>query len=341
MARRKKDELRQVPAALRERVRPPVGIVLGSPHEVAHLVDSLALPQVVCFQMDLYPAGRIRESLGEKVRVETGADLWDLPAECQTLIYLPALGGERELKIDMIEQAFHGLQPGGSLVVWSPYKDDSFFPAQLKKVFGKTHAYMSDSGSVLVCHRNGDRPRRRHEVTFQNKVGEGESCRFLSRPGTFSYGRFDSGARALMETAQIAPGQRVLDLGCGCGTNGIFAWQRCGPDGHVTFVDSNLRALALTEHNARANDVAHFDVVATPRVEGLPAASFDVILANPPYFAQSAIARLFVERGKELLSPEGKFYLVTKQPNETATLMAETFGNLEAFECRGYVILSA
>src|SRR5205085_10090469 len=144
---------------------------------------------IVCYQMDLYPAGRIKEMFGDRVRVETGADLWDLPAEFQTLIYLPAFGGERELKIDMIEHAFHVLQPGGSLIVWSPYEDDSFFPAQLKKIFGKPHTYTSDSGSVLVCHRNGDRPRRRHEVTFQNKLGDDAACRFLSRPGTFSYGR--------------------------------------------------------------------------------------------------------------------------------------------------------
>ncbi len=338
---RRRAELRNVPAALREKARPPVGVVLGSPAEVSHLVDALDAAEMVAFQMDLYPAGRIREALGDRARVETGADLWDLPTPLPTLVYLPAKGGERELKIDMIEQAYHILRPQGALVVWSPYEDDSFFPPQLKKVFGKVHAYPADEGTVFVCHRGADRPRRRHEVTFQARVGDGAPCRFLSRPGTFSYGRFDNGARALMETATIEPGNRVLDLGCGCGTNGVFAWQRCGPDGHVTFVDSNLRALALTEHNARTNGVGHFDTVATPSVEGLAAGSYDVVLANPPYFAQSAIARLFVERGADLLKEGGRFYLVTKQPSETATQMAEVFGELKAYERRGYVILSA
>jgi 16S rRNA (guanine1207-N2)-methyltransferase len=341
MSRRKKDELREVPQTLLEKVRAPAGIILGTPVEIAHLVEALALPSVTSYQMDLYPAGRLRQELGERVQVETAADLWDLPAAVQTLIYLPALGGERELKIDMVEQAFHLLRQHGVLIVWSPYEDESFFPGQLKKIFGRVHSYVSASGTVLTCHREGDRPRRRHEVTFQVKIGEGPSCRFLSRPGVFSYGRFDNGARALMEVAEIGEGQRVLDLGCGCGTNGVFAWQRTGPDGHITFVDSNLRALALAEHNARANGVTHFETVATPRVEGLPDASFDVILANPPYFAQSSIARLFVERGRELLKPEGRFYLVTRQPNETAEIMSQVFGGLEAAECRGYVILSA
>jgi len=341
MTRRKRDDFREVPALLREKVKPPVGVLLGSPAEVAHLVESLDLTDVICYQMDLYPAGRIQEALGERVKVETLADLWDLTTPLQTLVYLPAQGGERELKIDMVEQAFHVLKSHGVLAVWSPYQEEELFPNLMKKVFGRAHSYPTDSGTLLTSHRDGDRPRRRHQVEYQAKVGGGPWCRFLTRPGTFSYGRFDNGARALLEVAEIDEGNRVLDLGCGCGTNGVFAWQRCGPGGHVTFVDSNLRALVLAEHNAKANGVTSFDVVATPRVEGLPDSSYDVILANPPYFAQSSIARLFIERGRDLLRPEGRFYLVTRQPNEAAQMIADVFGNVEAFECRGYVILSA
>ena len=85
---------------------------------------------------------------------------------------------------------------------------------------------------------------------------DGPSCRFISRPGVFTYGRFDDGARAMVETAVLKPGDRVLDLGCGCGVAGVFASQQTGPEGHIAFVDSNIRAVALTELNARANGVA-------------------------------------------------------------------------------------
>src|SRR4029079_11861068 len=123
------------------------------------------------------------------------------------------------------------------------------------------------AASVLWCARDGDRPRRRHEVTFQVKIGDGPSCRFVSRPGTFSYGRFDNGARALCEVMQVEPGDRVLDLGCGVGTNGVFAAQRAGEHGHIAFVDSNARAVALSELNAKNNGVPHFEVFATSTVE--------------------------------------------------------------------------
>ncbi|MGH7174562.1 MAG: methyltransferase, partial [Gemmataceae bacterium] len=131
-----------------------------------------------------------------------------------------------------------------------------------------------------------------------------------------------------------------LDIGCGCGTNGVFAAQRSGAEGHITFVDSNVRAVALADLNARANGVSAYQTTASSRVEGLEAGCFDVVLANPPYYANTAIARLFIARSRELLKPEGRFYLVTKQVEEIADLMMETFEHVEATMHRGYTILS-
>src|SRR5262249_26116399 len=133
----------------------------------------------------------------------------------------------------------------------------------------------------------------------------------------------------------------VLDVGCGCGTNGIFAAKLAGPEGFVAFVDSNVRATQLAELNARANGVTSFRVVASNKVDGLKEGSFDVALANPPYFAAGGVARLFIERSRELLKPAGRFYLVTKQVNEVAAMVDETFGNVEAVMHRGYTILCA
>jgi len=345
MSRKRKEEplsRRGVPELVRDKARPPLAIVLGSPAEVVHCLGALGDVEATCYQMDLHQAERLQAELAEQqapAKVVTAADLWDLPADFQTVLYLPPRGGERELKIDMIEQAFHVLRPHGTLVVWSPYDTDPFFPSLLKKIFGRLHAPHQDGEAVLWCQREGDRPRRRHQVAFQARIGGGPSCRFVSRPGVFSYGRFDNGARALAETMTVRPGDRVLDVGCGCGTNGVFAAQHAGADGHITFVDSNVRAVALADLNARANGVAAFATVASSRIEGLAEGSFDVVLANPPYYANSSIARLFIERSAALLKPDGRFYLVTKQVNEIANLMMETFAHVEAMMHRGYTIL--
>jgi 16S rRNA (guanine1207-N2)-methyltransferase len=365
---------------IRSKIRPPLAIALGSPREVAALLVDLAINEASCYQMDLYQADRLNAELGQgkiAAHVVVSPDLWDLTPDFQTILYPTPLGGERSLKIDLVEQAFHVLRPRGMLIVLSPYERDQLFPGLLKKVFGAVHATSAGNGTVFWCPREADRSRRRHEVTFQARVGDGPSLRFLSRPGVFSYGRFDAGARALVETMQIDIGDRILDLGCGCGTNGIVAGRFSGPNGHVTLVDSNLRAVVLARHNARANGLVNFQVIgsslASPALgasldetrtrsaseESLPSEEgsspnysrkdsvlssegpFDVVLANPPYYAQGTIAQLFIARALPLLRPGGRFYLVTKQPDQIGPLMAAAFGRTDVIERRGYIVLSA
>jgi 16S rRNA (guanine1207-N2)-methyltransferase len=337
-----------LPDILPDKLRPPLALILGTTEKWLPLIE-LVQPEpeeFTAYQMDLFPAGQLRDALAQNkldAHVVTAPDLWDLPAEFQTVLYAPPSRGERELRIDMVEQAFHILRPHGSLIVLTPFEKDPFFPALLKKVFGKVHAPAAGENAVLWSPRDGDRPRRRHEMTYQIRGREGRPLRLLSRPGTFSYGRFDNGARALVECALVNDGDQILDLGCGGGGTGILAADLAGPGCHVTFVDSNKRALALAEHNARANGLMHFTTLANCRVEGdaLKANAFDVVLANPPYFAFSAIARLFVQRSSQLLRPGGRFYLVTKQPTEVAPMVVEQFGQADVVMRRGYSILAA
>jgi 16S rRNA (guanine1207-N2)-methyltransferase len=323
------------------KLRPPFGTILGSPGDVAELAHRLPPGETICYQMDLYQADRLVAALHLRNRVatvETLPDLWDLPGGVQTLIYPVAYGGERELKLDMIEQAWHALKPHGSLIVLSPYDHDDFFPRALKKVFGRVHAPMEGENAVFWCQRDGDRPRRRHEMNYHVRVDDETSYSFDSRPGVFGYGFFDEGARALTEAMELQAGQRVLDLGCGVGTLGILAARQLGPTGFIAFADSNVRAVALAEQNARTIGVPAWEARATHTITEWPDASFDVVLANPPYYAQGAIIRLFIERARALLRPGGVLFLVTKQVDLTWPVVQEQFGEPELFECRGYVI---
>ena len=69
-----------------------------------------------------------------------------------------------------------------------------------------------------------------------------------------------------------------------------------------------------------------------------PDASFDVVLANPPYYAHGSIIHLFIERSKALLKPGGFLYLVTKQVDAAWAIVREHFPEPELYENRGYVI---
>ena len=326
------------------KLRPPFGVILGSPSEVAELVQSLPDGETTCYQMDLFQAARLMEIFahrGRSAAIETRADLWDLAPTIQTLIYPVPYGGERALKLDMIEQAFHVLNPHGTLIVLSPYDQDEFFPPSLKKVFGRMHAPMEGANKVFWCQRDGERSRRRHEITYHVRVDEQTSYCFVSRPGVFGYGFCDEGARALTEVMELHQGQRVLDVGCGVGTNGILAARWVGLAGFIAFADSNVRAIALAELNATAIGLTSFQTRATHTLTEWPDASFDVVLANPPYYAHGSILRLFIERSKALLRRDGVLYLVTKQVDATWPTLQEHFPEPELYENRGYVVFRA
>ena len=327
------------------RIAPPVCIAVGPPWPVANLVKAIDRPDTVCFQTDLHQAARVRECLAEveaAAEVVTGPDLWDLEARFETVLFPAAAQADRELKMDVIEQAYHILKPGGRLISLSEYEKDNQFARWQKKVFGKCgETPASEDGMAFWSTRTDDQKRRRHEVTYHARLADGQPMEFVSRPGTFSYGHFDNGSRAMIEVAEVHDGDAILDLGCGNGTVGCLMSTKAGPTGSVTFIDSSLRALALAELNAKANGVPNAHFLAATRLEGLTPRSFDVILANPPYYAKSEITRLFVEGARDLLGRGGRYYIVTKMPTAVVPMIFETFGDCSVIENRGYSVVMA
>jgi 16S rRNA (guanine1207-N2)-methyltransferase len=332
-------------ATVADRVTPPVCVALGPPRPAALLVEALNGVETVCYQMDLHQQEKLRYLLGERkidAHVAASADLWDLPTRFNTVLFPAAAHAERDLKLDMIEQAYHVLAPGGRLITLSEYERDSQIAKWHKKAFGKcSETPASKLGMAFWSTRGDDQPRRRHEVNFHAKLGDGPSMNFVSRPGVFSFGRLDNGSRALVEVAEIRSGNHVLVLGSGVGAVGGLASTKAGPTGKITFVDSNLRAVALSELNAKANGLQKYQVVAAAALEGLGAGEFDVILANPPYYGDSVVARLFVEGSRVLLRKGGRFYIVTKMPTAVVPLVFAEFGDCVVLENRGYSIVTA
>lgn len=332
-------------ATVAHRVRPPVCVALGPPWPAANLAKAVADPGTACFQIDLHQADRTRDCLAEldtTAEVVAGPDLWDLDPKFNTVVFPAAAQADRELKLDVIEQAYHILQPGGLILTLSEYEKDNQFAKWHKKVFGKTgQTPASEHGMAFWSTRGDDAPRRRHEVMYHAKALDGRSMAFVSRPGTFSYGRFDNGSRAMIEVAEVRDGDAVLDLGCGNGSVGCLVSAKAGPQGKVTFIDSNLRAVALAEMNAAANAIPNPRFITATRLQGLEMDEFDVILANPPYYAKAEITRLFVEGARDLLRRGGRYYIVTKMPTAVMPLIFETFGDCSVIENRGYSVVMA
>ena len=83
------------------------------------------------------------------------------------------------------------------------------------------------------------------------------------------------------ELGRLAPGERVLDLGCGAGTDSLVAAQMVGPDGHVTGIDMTPEMLAKARRAAEEMGLANVSFVEC-EAEALPFPdeSYDVIVSN-------------------------------------------------------------
>jgi SAM-dependent methyltransferase len=83
------------------------------------------------------------------------------------------------------------------------------------------------------------------------------------------------------ELGRLAPGERVLDLGSGAGTDSLIAAQMVGPEGRVTGVDMTPQMLAKARGAAAELGADNVEFV-EGEVEQLPFPdeSFDVVLSN-------------------------------------------------------------
>jgi arsenite methyltransferase len=80
---------------------------------------------------------------------------------------------------------------------------------------------------------------------------------------------------------RLEPDERVLDLGCGAGTDSLVAAQMVGPDGHVVGIDMTQEMLDKARRASVGMGVENVEFVES-EAEQLPFAdaSFDVVISN-------------------------------------------------------------
>lgn len=86
----------------------------------------------------------------------------------------------------------------------------------------------------------------------------------------------------LAEHLDVREGERILDVGTGCGLLGVVAAERAGS---VVAADVNPHALECAKFNAKLNHVAEkVDTVLSDLFAGFNEdAKFDLVVSNPPY----------------------------------------------------------
>ena len=168
----------------------------------------------------------------------------------------------------------------------------------------------------------------------------GQRVELETRRGLFSPERVDRGTLAMLRHVHIAPGMRIMDLGCGCGVVGIVAAKIAGEE-NVFLSDVDPVAAEVARRNAERNGVGGVRIFVSDGFRDVDASAFDLILSNPPYQTDFSVAKGFIEKGFNRLKIGGRLYMVTKRREWYKNKLVSVFGGVEIRETDGYYVFAA
>jgi 16S rRNA (guanine1207-N2)-methyltransferase len=296
--------------------------------------------EVTCWLLDLYQMQQIHatNSLPPNLEMLCVAD--PPPKEVDLVAWAFSRDGNSELVREMLQTGHELLAIGGQFVAAIDNPRDKWLHELLQNSFPKVSRHATDNGVLYIAKKSI--PLKKHKqyaAEFAFRDGE-RLIHLRTRPGVFNHRELDGGARALIKAMDIEPGMNVVDLGCGCGAVGIAAALRAA-DVHVSAIDSNPRAIQSTvwavEHNGATNFTATLDCDG----HTVEPARHDLVLANPPYYSNFRIARLFVEIAHKALKPGGILRLVTKAPQWYLDHLPQSFTEVSTQPVGRYIVLSA
>ena len=169
---------------------------------------------------------------------------------------------------------------------------------------------------------------------------DGRRLVFSHTEGLFSPDAPDRGTLAMLSRVALEPGQKVLDLGCGCGLVGVYAAGIVGAE-NVVLCDCDARAVAAARENADANGAAAARVLLSDAYDGMDDHDFDWILSNPPYHTDFSVAKRFIEKGFNRLKTGGRLAMVTKRRDWYQNKLTAIFGGVRVSEEDGYFVFIA
>jgi 16S rRNA G1207 methylase RsmC len=294
---------------------------------------------VACWFLDSFHAALAKEHVTPLANLSIEC-LVDWPERACDLAMVPlSMRGETELSRDLLQSAYCRLSVGGWLIASVDNPKDTWLHDQMKVFDKSVKVRPFEDATVYLVQKKQELKRVRDfscELTFRD---EEHTINIVTRPGVFSHREVDNGARQLLDAVDVFPEARLLDIGCGSGAVGIALAAR-EPTCQVLAVDSNARAVWCTQRGAELNGLSNVQVELNHSGAFSHDASFDMALANPPYYADFRIAELFITAAIQSLRPEGRLVLVTKQPKWYEENGGKWLDALEIFPSRRYFIVS-
>ncbi|MCE3016356.1 MAG: class I SAM-dependent methyltransferase [Pirellula sp.] len=318
-------------------------------HQAAELIaKGLSDVEITCWHIDSFQASRTSEQFNlddtnavipspKNLHVICSADL---PAESNHLAILSLITtGEAELSRDYIQQLYHHLVIGGQLIVSVDNADDRWVHEQLKGYEKSVKVRPQEGATVYWIEKTAPLKKLKDfscELAYRDCD---DLIRLVTRPGVFSHRQLDNGARQLLDAVDVYPEARLIDIGCGSGSVALGLAKR-DPKATIHAVDANARAIDCLHRGMVLNEITNITTEVNPTgVYGQPE-SYDMALANPPYFGDFRIAEKFIAAAQRSLRAGGRIVLVHKQPKWYEENLQRWFVDCEVFPSKRYFIAS-
>lgn len=320
------------------------------------ILDARPNSQVVCWYTDSYQASLAQEYLSDtKANVVCTAD-WpgtngppkndacseeaksgsnQEQATCDLAAIVNSSRGESELTRDVIQSAYANLKIGGCLAVSTDNSKDKWLLSQIRSYDKSVKIRNFPEATVYYIIKQKPLKKIRDFSTTVAFRDQGNLIQLFTRPGVFSHRQMDNGARQVLDTVEIEPSDRVIDIGCGSGPMAL-ALATLQPSAHILAIDSSARAIDCVKQGIELNKLTN--VVAEVNHDGKikQPGTYDLAVANPPYYANFRIAEHFIETAVKALRPGGRLMLVSKHPKWYQENITRWLEDCEVFPSRRY-----
>lgn len=269
----------------------------------------------------------------------------DMPPGPYDLAVIPlAKDGEAELTREILQQALVHLEIGGRLVTAIDNPQDTWLREQLAATGETVRVRRLEGAKPQTIGYVVEKTREPVKVRdFSCEVVFRDRDRLLTaftRPGVFAHRRIDPGARHLLNAVDVAPATHVLEIGCGAGCVALGIAAR-DASVHVHAIDSSARAVECICRGAETNNLPNITVALEAGGHVPDPGTYDLVLANPPYYADFRIAELFVDAAWQALAPGGTLLVVTKQPTWYLERLPQTWNDVAREEVKTYHLIEA
>jgi 23S rRNA (guanine1835-N2)-methyltransferase len=243
----------------------------------------------------------------------------------------------------LLEDQLHRLAPGvheGTVVIGAGMVKE-IHTSTLKlfeRILGPTRTSLAEQKARLIfCTPDPGRERDSDPWPYRYQLPEGlgllSGRTVTNHAGVFCADHLDIGTRFFLRHLPRSRGaERVVDLGCGNGVVGLAA-ALGDPEAEVLFVDESYQAVASAEATYRDNAAGTAEFRVGDGLTGVPAASVDLVLNNPPFHSHQATTdatawRMFTG-ARRALRPGGELWVIGNRHLGYHVKLRRLFGNSE------------